>query len=210
MRFGYPIIPYPGRGFFFPSNSRYDIIAIRDDLRVKYKLSEIDSWEGFEKWVFTIADNETSILANAQGGGWFMYMQQAGVLNTGYPVQFIWKNQGNIDPAQEDISFSYTSNLFRDFSLQMAIWMERGVWSWNVMNNTISRSDLFTQGKSATVYWNSSVFGLGKIMEDNGLGKAGCYDVSPNAATCRESSNTNMWAFDENKRRSSAAAYRRH
>jgi ABC-type glycerol-3-phosphate transport system substrate-binding protein len=184
----------------------YDIISIRDDLRVKYNLPEIDSWEDFEQWVLTIADNETSILANAQGGGWFMYMQQAGVLNAGYPVQFIWRNQGNTDPAPEDISFSYTSDVFRDFSLQMATWMERGVWSRNVMNNTISRSDLFIQGKSATVYWNSMVFSLGKTMEDNGLGRAGYYDVNPKAATRRESGSTNMWAIADSSRYPERAA----
>jgi len=175
----------------------YDVIAIHDELRKKYGLPEIDSWENYEKWVLTIAENEKSIQAEAQGGGWFMYMQQAGFLNTGYPVQFLWRNNNNTDPAPGDIEFAYTSTLFRDCAVQMARWMEKGVWSRNVMNNTISRGDLFTQGKSATVYWNASVFNLGKTMEDNGIGEAAFYDVSPQSATRLESGNTNMWAIAE-------------
>jgi IS30 family transposase len=39
MSFAYPIIPYPGRGFFFPSNSRY--IATFVDRKTKFLPAKI-------------------------------------------------------------------------------------------------------------------------------------------------------------------------
>ncbi|MDR2808397.1 MAG: ABC transporter substrate-binding protein [Spirochaetaceae bacterium] len=173
--------------------------AIREDLRTKHNLPEPNSWDNLEKYLFTIAANEPSIQAYAAAAEapevLFVYLNAMNVLASGEPIYFAWKNVNRNEPKPEELFFLYTSDWFRDFSLEMAEWFQKGVWSRNVMNNTIAQGDSFTQGKSASVFWNASVYSLGKTMEDNGVGKAGYYEANPTVPTRKESYDNNMWAI---------------
>ena len=173
--------------------------AIRDDLRTKYGLPEPNSWETLEQYLFTIASREPSIQAYAAAAEapevLWVYLNYINVLTSGEPVYFAWKNTNRNQPKPEELFFLYSSDWFLDFALEMAEWFSKGVWSRNVMNNTISQGDSFTQGKSASVFWNSTIYSLGKTMEDKGVGKAGYYESNSSVPTRKESYDNNMWAI---------------
>ena len=193
------------------SNPDYKYLGIREDLRTKYNLPAINSWDTLEQFLFTVAASEPSIQAYAAPGEapevLWVYLESQNVLYAGAPIYYIWNNQNRNEPSAQELSFMYTSDVFRDFALEMAEWSSKGVWSRNVMNNTIAQGDSFTQGKSASVFWNSTVFSLGKTMEEqNGVGKAGYYDASPTVPTRKETYDNNMWAIASSSRYQERAA----
>jgi ABC-type glycerol-3-phosphate transport system substrate-binding protein len=181
------------------AGDNYKLPAIREDLRIKHGLPEPDSWDAMERFLFTIAKNENGIQGYAAAGTtWEVmntYFECRDALLTEQPVYFVWMNDKRKEPAPEDLSFLYFSDVYRDYALEMKQWMEMGVWSRNVMNNTISPNDGFMQGTSATVFWNDTIYSSGETMEKNGIGTAGYYDLSPQSVIRRMSYNNNCWAI---------------
>jgi ABC-type glycerol-3-phosphate transport system substrate-binding protein len=193
------------------SGSVYKYVGIREDLRTKYNLPAINSWDTLEQFLFTVAANEPSIQAYAAQAEapevLWVYLESRNVLYSGDPIYYIWNNRSLNEPTAQELSFMYTSDMFRDFALEMAEWASNGVWSRNVMNNTVSQGDSFAQGKSASVFWNSTVFSLGKTMEEqNGVGKAGYYEASPTVPTRKETYDNNMWAIASSSKNQGRAA----
>jgi putative aldouronate transport system substrate-binding protein len=175
---------------------------IREDLRQKYNLPEIDSWETLEQYIFTIPKNEPGIQGYAAAAATWellnVYMEDRHVKLTEQPIYFAWEwreDEPGREPGPEDLEFLYTSRWYKDYAGTMKRWMEEGVWSRNVLNNTITVRDSFTQGKSATVFWNDTLYDIGTGMEANGVGKANWYDISPEFPVKRQSYSNNCWAI---------------
>jgi ABC-type glycerol-3-phosphate transport system substrate-binding protein len=158
----------------------YKFVVIRDDLRTKYGLPEPTSWDSLENYLFTVAAKEPSIQAYAAAAStaevFAVYNQYRDVQSADY--SFAWDGRGNREPAVEELTYYYLTDYYRDYALEMKEWFEKGVWSKNVMNNTVTAQDSFIQGKGASVFWNTSVFTIGQSMEKNGVGVAGWYDVT--------------------------------
>jgi ABC-type glycerol-3-phosphate transport system substrate-binding protein len=192
------------------SGDVYKMPAIREDLRTKYNLPPLNDWAALRQYLFTVAQRESGLQAyNATASTWEVmnsYFQGRDVLLTEQPVYFAWLNKNNHEPSPEELVFLYMSDWYMDYANEMKDWMDRGVWSRNVMNNTIRVADAFTQGTSATVFWNETIYTLGESMEKNGIGKAGYYDVSPKSAVRRESYSNNLWAISSSSENPERAA----
>jgi ABC-type glycerol-3-phosphate transport system substrate-binding protein len=174
--------------------------AIREDLREKHNIPKPTDWASLKNYFFTIAANEKGLQAYASAKEneelQASYWAVNSIGSTNYPVFFSWKNEPRHDPVPEELVFQYLTDYYTDFALEMWDWHDHGVWSRNVMNNTVPVSDAFVQGTSAGVFWTEVVFTLGKNMEANGVGKVGYYDLTPTAAVGRPSIfNGDCWAI---------------
>ena len=182
----------------------YKFAIIREDLKEKYNLPSINNWQTLEQFIFTVSRNEPTVPGyNTAATTWELmnvYMESRNVLLTTQPVYFAWENKG-VDPTPEELHFMYTSPWYFDYARTMRRWMEEGAWSRNVMNNTVAVRDAFVQGRSASMFWNGTLFSIGATLEENGQGRAGWYDVSPNALVRRMSFNNNLWAIAANSDR---------
>lgn len=205
-----------GKIFAVPRNSGgvegYKYLVSREDLREKYNLPEIKDVETLEKYLFTIAEKEKGIqaIAAATNNSEFRAIMacQVNELQTvadGY--DFYWKmGDKTTAPASSEIKYLYTSDQYKQFIDKMKTWAEKGVWSKNAINNSISASDAFAQGKGAATAWNGSVFTYGKQLESSGLGKAGYYDISSNIKTRRASYSADAVAITSNSKHPDRAA----
>ncbi|MDR1972685.1 MAG: extracellular solute-binding protein [Treponema sp.] len=188
----------------------YKFVGIRDDLREKYGLTPPRDWATMKNYLFAIAENEKGIQALASAGEneevLLVYLQTLDVQLTENPVYFAWQNNNHQEPAPNDLVFLYTSEWYRNFAMEMREWAEKGVWSRNVMNNTIQTTDSFAQGTSASIFWNDAVFTAGINMEANRLGKAGYYDLSPGKMVRRASYSGDCWAISTSSENPERAA----
>jgi ABC-type glycerol-3-phosphate transport system substrate-binding protein len=175
-----------GKVYAVPQNlsqwDGYKYLVLREDLRTKYNLAEPRDWASMENYLFTIARNEPTLQAYAAASQTaeilYVYRQEHDIQLADY--QFVWDGAGKKEPRPEDLTFLYLTDTFLDYSLKMADWADRGVWSKNALNNTVAAQDAFIQGKSATMFWNETVFTVGQSMEKTGAGTAGYYDLTAN------------------------------
>ncbi|MDR0641754.1 MAG: extracellular solute-binding protein [Treponema sp.] len=177
--------------------------AIRRDLREKYGLPRLTDWDSLENYLVTIAKKESGIRAYAAAGEnselQDSYLGYKRILGTNYPVFFAW--QGDEvwrEPVPEELTFRYVTEWYTDFALKMAEFASKGVWSKNVMNNTIPTRDAFLLGSSASLFWMADVtFALGKTLEDSGLGTVEYYNITtdPDAPFGRPPLNGDCWAI---------------
>jgi ABC-type glycerol-3-phosphate transport system substrate-binding protein len=163
-------------------SDNYKYVVIRDDLRAKHGVSEPADWASIETYLFTVAAREPNIQAYAAAGTtaevFVVYRQHRDVYVVDEDYYFSWNGAGKRQPAENELTYIFMTDFYRDFALEMKEWFEKGVWSKNVMNNTVTPQDFFIQGKGGSVFWNSSVFGIGQSMEKNGAGTAGWYDLT--------------------------------
>ena len=180
------------------AGAEYKFALIRDDLREKYNLPVPTDWASLENYIFTVSRNEPTVGGyETAATTWELmqvYLEYRDVLTTPQPVYFAWHDQRR-EPTADELHFLYTSEWYRDYVHIMARWYANDTWSRNVMNNTVGVRDNFENGRSASMFWNMTLFQVGKTMETNGHGRAGWYDISPNATIRRMSFNNNMWAI---------------
>lgn len=178
-----------GKIFAVPQNNvnfaSYKYFAYRNDLREKYGIPEIKDVDTLEKYLFAVAEKEKGVQGIAAAGGnpeirhvIMEQMNKLSAVDSGY--DFFYKMDNKPDaPASSDVFYLYSSDYMKDFAKRMATWAEKGVWSKNAINNTVSVNDSFAQGKGGAIAWNGSVFTYGKQLEDAGIGKAGYVDLTP-------------------------------
>ncbi|GHU87813.1 ABC transporter substrate-binding protein [Spirochaetia bacterium] len=174
-----------GKVFAVPQNissaDGYKYVVIRDDIRTKNSLPEPNDWKSMENYLFTVADKEPSLQGYAAASSTsevFYVFRQVNDIQLG-DYDFAWDGTGKREPRPEELTYVYMTDGYLNYALEMSRWADRGVWSKNVLNNTIAATDTFIQGKNASVFWNASVFNAGKGMEKNSVGKAGYYDLTP-------------------------------
>ncbi|BCS82086.1 ABC transporter substrate-binding protein [Anaerocellum diazotrophicum] len=178
-----------GKIYAVPKNSsppvNYKFVVIREDLREKYKLPKITNVATYEKYLFTVAQKEKGIQAlGVAGNNWelrqVLCKQLNKIWNIDESYDFYYKMNNKPDaPASSEIFYLFTSPYFKEYVKRMVTWAAKGVWPKNAINNTISPSDLFAQGRAASYVHNFAVFGSGKRLEEAKLGKAGYYDLTP-------------------------------
>ena len=180
------------------NSDEYKFMVIREDLRERYNLPIPTDWASLERYIFTVSANEPGVEGYATAATTWelmnVYLQTRNVLLTPQPIYFAWHYEGR-EPRADELHFLYTSEWYRDYAHTMARWMQNRTWSQNVMNNTIAVRDNFENGRSASVFWNATVFAIGRAMEGNGQGRASWFDISPNAIARAPNADNALWAI---------------
>lgn len=130
-------------------------LLVRGDLRKKYQVPEITSLEIFEQYLDAVAQNEPTMIP-LDGGAEFdkwtnmtlWLMQPCGWASgpDGYAYSLT-------DPTGELFKLSDTPE-YQAFLARMVDYKERGFWSKNALNNTVTMTDGFINGKSASAMHN--------------------------------------------------------
>ncbi|MCR5416847.1 MAG: ABC transporter substrate-binding protein [Pseudobutyrivibrio sp.] len=170
----------------------YNGAVVRQDLIDKYSLTTPDSWDNFKKYLEELAElqSETGVTAlntDANREQLFTLFCQENTLQgvtEGY--DFLYQaNNSEKAPNPEDIQYSYMSDFYTDYALQMADLASKGVWSSNAINDTTDAQTYFENGTSGALVWNSSILTAGDNLEKAGLGEYKVYDVTPNTKRSR-------------------------
>ena len=106
-------------------------------------------------------------------------------------------NNSEEAPAPEDIEYSYMSDYYTDYALQMADLASKGVWSANAINDTTDSQSYFENGTSGAFVWNSSIFTAGDNLESADLGTYAVYDVTPDTKRSRGAYSVDATAITE-------------
>ena len=173
-------VPRNAAGFEFK-----DLLMIREDLREKHNLPAINSWDTFKQYLYTVAEKENIEAYAAAGNAEPMFYlwraeKMTGNVANGYDFHYI-HNNSDAAPKTEEFYYYPTSDMYKEFVLEMADFAKNKVWSKNAINNSIAVQDSFVQGKSASLIWNPNMFKYGKELEDSGVGTYAVYDVTPSA-----------------------------
>lgn len=184
-----------GKIYAIPRNeasysSFYNVAVIRKDLREKYGLPELKSFEDYENYLFTIAENETGIY------GYYNMPTHRPALYAFYEVAnnfeqilkgdwFIWKDDGSF--STDEVNYYYDIPEYKEYALRMAEWAKKGVWPSDAIAGTIQPSEYFTQGRAASVIVSAG--GIDSTINDcakNGITEVEAFDIFPDR-TARKS-----------------------
>ena len=161
----YNSIKVGGKIYMIPSNQYYANnaapILIRGDLREKYGMDEIDSYEKLEAYMDAVLENEEGIYpyaAATDGVELSIQMFQCKYdlfptsLSGGKWLGYFYNDNPN--PTADDLVWQYTTDEYLKYVQLAKSWADKGYWSKNAVSNTISPTDAFINGTSATVFWN--------------------------------------------------------
>lgn len=164
-------------------SSYYPLVAIRGDLREKYNLPELTSFEDYENYLFTIAENETGIYGFYNMPTFipaiFAYAEvKNNMLQIIKGDYFVWKDDGTF--STDEVEYYYLTDEYRQYALQMAEWAKKGVWPSDAIAGTVSPTDYFAQGRSASVNISlDQVDGTIANAAANGITDVEVYDIFP-------------------------------
>ena len=182
----------------------YNGAVVRKDLIDKYSLTTPDSWDNFKTYLKELAklQGETGVTAlntNANREQLFtMFCQENTLQGVAEGYDFLYQANNKEDaPEASDIVYSYMSDYYSDYALQMADLAKAGVWSSNAINDTTDSQSYFENGTSGAFVWNSSIFGAGDNLEKAGLGEYAVYDVTPNTKRSRGAYSVDATAITE-------------
>lgn len=160
----YESIKVNGSIYQIPKNSKYINngvpVLIRGDLREKYGMDEITSYEDLEAYMTAVAENEEGIYAYAAATDGVelsiqMFQRKNDLFGSNSLGKYIgYFYEGNNAPTAEDMIWQYTTDEYREYVNLAKSWADKGFWSKNAVSNTISPADAFINGTSATVFWN--------------------------------------------------------
>lgn len=181
-------------------NPQSKYVAIRDDLREKYGLGELENWEDYKAFLLTIAEKETpesgiyglaSDVYNLEP--WRMYYQQYNsvpVYNDDF--LFSYREDGSLPEAGE-IKFAMETEMFRTFCYDMKELADAGAWSRSALTNTITSHESFANLQAASTCWNGTVFSYMKRAEANEGVVTAAYDLTKDNIVVPEAySNSDM------------------
>ncbi len=189
----YDSIRVNGAIYQIPKNSKYINngvpVLIRGDLREKYGMEPIDSYEELEAYMKAVAENEEGIFPYAAGTDGVelsiqMFQRKNNVIGSNSLPKYVgYIYDGNKMPAAEDMIWQYTTDEFREYVHLAKTWADMGFWSKNAVSNTISPADAFINGTSATVFWNYDTCNniYNTVMEEHPEWKPEFVDPNPEA-----------------------------
>ena len=168
-------------------SSYYPLVAIRGDLREKYNLPELTSFEDYENYLFTIAENETGIYGFYNMPTFipaiFAFVEvKNNLLQIIKGDYFVWKDDGTF--STDEVEYYYLTDEYREYALQMAEWAKKGVWPSDAIAGTVSPVDYFAQGRSASV--NISLDQVDSTIANaasNGITDVEVYDIFPDTTS---------------------------
>ena len=192
--FSYESVKVNGKIYMIPKNSVYVNnavpVLIRGDLREKYGMDPIDSYEDLELYLKTVAENEEGIYPYAAStDGLVLMIQMYQCRYDLFPSTSLDKYvgyfyDGNNIPAAEEMVWQYDTEEYREFVKLMKSWADMGFWSKNAVSNTISPTDAFINGTSASVFWNydTCMTTYNTVMDEHPEWKPELIDPNPEGA----------------------------
>lgn len=183
-----------GNIYMIPSNQFYANnavpVLIRGDLREKYGMDKITSYDALEAYMDAVKQNEDSILPYAAGtDGVEISIQMFQCKYNMFPSSSLAKYigyfyTGNNTPTADNMVWEYTTDEYKEFARLMKDWADKGYWSKNAVANTISPADAFINGTSATVFWNydTCMNIYNTVMNDHPEWKPELIDPNPDGA----------------------------
>jgi putative aldouronate transport system substrate-binding protein len=192
----YQSVKVDGKIFMIPKNSVYINnavpVLIRGDLREKYSMGAIDSYDKLEAYLKAVADNEKDngiypYAAGTDGVPFSIQMFQCKYdlfPSTSLDTYVGYFYNGNNKPTAEDMVWQYTTDQYKEFVNLAKRWADMGFWSKNAVSNTISPADAFINGTSASVFWNydTCMTIYNTVMSDHPDWKPEVTNVNPNGA----------------------------
>lgn len=165
------------------------MIGIREDLRVKYGVPEIDSIEDLEQYMQAILDNENSLVPYTADGqsqstimDCFLITPNEWGTNSSYAQMYAGYD---INEEKPEVFSILETQEYKDYINMMYRWNQAGYISKDSLSNETMTRDLFTNGKVACYFYNSgTINNLKNLMDDsltsNGA-EVGIYDISNGA-----------------------------
>ncbi|MDR1570662.1 MAG: ABC transporter substrate-binding protein [Oscillospiraceae bacterium] len=149
---------YRGKLYQIPRNdSDYEQaygVVVRKDLREKYGIPEITTFDDFEKYLLAVAEGEkgTGMYAMYANPTSPMTLTFLNAINSWQTVgTALWDSDatdGVINP--DDLFYMVETPEYREYVLRMAKWAEAGVWPSNAITGVTHITDLFAESKSAS------------------------------------------------------------
>lgn len=138
------------------------LMVIRGDLRKKYDVPEVTSLEGFQNYLYAVAENEPGIIPMQLGDPYMLRELVVGTFNG-------WDYLGNVG-NNTYLMYDYNSDSNEIFSMldmpeyldylnMMHDWKERGVWTKDVLSDQ-SAGQGMAQGREAVSIQNIGIAGL--------------------------------------------------
>ena len=172
----------------------YQIAMVRKDLMNKYNLTEPTSWDNLKKYLVELADiqKETGVTALNTNTNreqlLSLYLQNNKLEAVANGYDWYYNNSDSEKaPNKEDISYLFTSDIYKQYCLEMAELAKKGVWSTDAINDTSDAQAYFENGTSGAFVWNTSVYSAGKNLESSKNGTYAVYDVTPDTLRRRGS-----------------------
>lgn len=135
-------------------NQYYGGFLVRKDVMDKYGIEEIKTFDDYEQFLFTVAENETGVYAM------YAFPSLCGGMDKPFMLPFenmhiignnlVWDSDNGTAKA-EDVEYVFTTDEYKDYVLRMAEWAKRGVWPSNAINETVHSNDRFMEGMSLSI-----------------------------------------------------------
>jgi putative aldouronate transport system substrate-binding protein len=143
-------------------------LAIRKDLREKYKIAPIKTFDDYEKFLYTIAAKEKKVYGlyamnswAPQAGYFYLTRNDLGGRPDDY---FVYKNSADNSCDPDKLVSYFKTPEYKEYVLKMAEWASKGVWPSNTIASSVLPTDQFSQGKSASTLTNPA--GLQGLITD--------------------------------------------
>jgi putative aldouronate transport system substrate-binding protein len=124
-------------------------ILYREDLRLKYDLPEIDSWEAVELYLTTIAENEPDLMpmANPEGGDFSpqRVIERQKLATVDYGNSFVVTPEGR----WREFELLHFTDEYREAMIRARTWQERGYWSRNAISLQGATQDFIVNRRAA-------------------------------------------------------------
>lgn len=191
-------ISIDGKIFAVPKSNAafngYNFVCVRQDLMEKYGFESLNSWDEMKEYLYAVAaDKGSGISASGQTANRDEFMNLWGqykgftALAAGYDFMYFHHDSEAAPDFDKDVFYKYTSDVWKEYYLEMAEMAKAGVWSNNAINDTNEARAAFENGTSASFIWNETIYDAGKNLEEAGLGTYVAYDITPDAVRGRGS-----------------------
>lgn len=172
----------------------YNFVMVRQDLIDQYKLTVPKDWNSYKEYLYELVNlqKETGVIPlktntnREQLLSVFLQNQKIEAVANGYNWNY-YNNDSEVAPKVEDIFYLYTSDVYKDYCLEMAEMANRGVWSSDAINDSSDAQAYFENGTSGSLVWNTTLYSSGKNLESSGNGTYGVYDLTPDTLRRRGS-----------------------
>lgn len=138
--------------------------VINVDIAKKYGFDQdaIKTYDDFENFLLTVADNEPGVFAFYASGSNTLYslaLTEKNNLINNQASDYVFYSQLS-DPTFQNAFFLYDSEMYKEYALRMARYAAAKVWPSDAITNSNTTSALFRNGQSASCaqnYYNGIV-----------------------------------------------------
>ena len=142
-------------------------IVYREDLRKKYNVPEIKSFEDFEAYFKAIKENEKGMFpmnatVSTLENLFFAYMWE----KEGYkPIHLTDALVTSIDDKKAEVKPIYDADSYKQWLDIAKDWNEKGYWSKDILSNKTNSDNAFLNGSSASTVcqYTSTIFSQSKM-----------------------------------------------